>query len=353
MLLVLSILMGTAYVSNSSFTPSLTIESSFLAGSLPLSFSLSHSQLHLISTVGMGVLVGTSLIVIIPEGVETLYSAHAAEDLHTEASFNQPSRAGHDIGAEKGKSLLARALGSSSWISFPRNEAIDAINSAPGPVLPGSLPASTSSNREPPKTPTEPGVVGIMDTSAAPAPSHAEQKSVHTPHAWVGISLILGFILMYLIDTLPALKPSSPPQRMSIYSLSDLGSASPSGPMGSSTSRNSMSTTLGLVIHAAADGIALGASSTRPSLSLVIFLAIMVHKAPAAFGLTSVLLKQGLGKRAARAHLVLFSLAAPLGALATWAIVSILGGGGTGPGSEEVMRWWTGVLLLFSGGTFL
>ena len=76
----------------------------------------------------------------------------------------------------------------------------------------------------------------------------------------------------------------------------------------------------------------------------------MVHKAPAAFGLTAVLLKQGLGKRGARAHLMAFSLAAPIGAVGTWVVVRTLGGGS---GDEESMRWWTGVLLLFSGGTFL
>jgi len=77
----------------------------------------------------------------------------------------------------------------------------------------------------------------------------------------------------------------------------------------------------------------------------------MVHKAPAAFGLTSVLLKQGLGKRGARAHLVVFSLAAPAGAVGTWVVVRALGGGGSA--EPALMKWWTGVLLLFSGGTFL
>lgn len=80
----------------------------------------------------------------------------------------------------------------------------------------------------------------------------------------------------------------------------------------------------------------------------------MIHKAPAAFGLTSVLLKQGLGKRGARAHLVVFSLAAPAGAVGTWVVVRALGGGGgEGGGGELHTKWWTGVLLLFSGGTFL
>lgn len=79
----------------------------------------------------------------------------------------------------------------------------------------------------------------------------------------------------------------------------------------------------------------------------------MIHKAPAAFGLTSVLLKQGLGKRGARAHLLVFSLAAPVGAVGTWIVVRVLGGGGQGLAEEMSTKWWTGVLLLFSGGTFL
>jgi zinc transporter 9 len=112
------------------------------------------------------------------------------------------------------------------------------------------------------------------------------------------------------------------------------------------------------VIHACADGIALGASSTSSgasssgrNLSFIIFIALMIHKAPAAFGLTTTLLKQGLSKRAARAHLIVFSLAAPAGALVTWAAASLLGYGGL-PESMSA-EFATGVLLLFSGGTFL
>lgn len=113
----------------------------------------------------------------------------------------------------------------------------------------------------------------------------------------------------------------------------------------------SIATTTGLVIHAAADGIAMGASATSSStkLGFIVFIAILVHKAPAAFGLTSVLLKQGLSKRAARGHLIVFSLASPLGALTTWLLIKVLGGHTTGEGGH----WWTGMLLLFSGGTFL
>jgi zinc transporter 9 len=47
-------------------------------------------------------------------------------------------------------------------------------------------------------------------------------------------------------------------------------------------------------VHAAADGIALGAASLtdKAEIEFIIFLAIMLHKAPAAFGLTSFLLHE-------------------------------------------------------------
>ena len=73
--------------------------SSFLAGMLPLSLSLSSRQLRLITAVGTGVLVGTALIVIIPEGIETLYSAsegggHGRTDIHTKRVEMQPAFGG-------------------------------------------------------------------------------------------------------------------------------------------------------------------------------------------------------------------------------------------------------------------
>lgn len=218
----------------------------------------------------------------------------------------------------------------------------------------------------------------LHTSESTPNPPHQdsdEDGDQRNPHAWVGISLITGFILMYLIDTLPAHISRSPqPQSLQINLNQFSFTRTPSDPSaseepetpsastfpssgGSGRSSRPSSTTLGLVIHAAADGIALGASSTAPparSLNFVIFLALMLHKAPAAFGLTSVLLKQNLSKRSARAHLIVFSAAAPVGALLTWAVVNLLGygsgGGAEGAGGTEFA---TGVLLLFSGGTFL
>lgn len=291
----------------------------------------------------MGVLVGTSLIVIIPEGVETLYSAsnpsnnaHARRNISPATLDSPPSREHLDIRHYSKRNF------------FSKSEDVPEPNpyKVPRPVIPSDAPVDAKN--PPPATPTSSNEIHILDSDNSSF--NSTPPSERTPHVWIGLSLILGFILMYLLDTLPTLSAQSHsrPPTTNIYSLSDLSSNSPPLPPS-----RALSTTLGLCIHAAADGIALGASSSSTattSLSLIIFVAIMVHKAPAAFGLTSVLLKQGLSKRGARAHLVVFSLAAPVGAVGTWVVVRTLGGGG---GEEETMRWWTGVLLLFSGGTFL
>lgn len=313
----------------------------------------------MVSTIGMGVLVGTALIVIIPEGVETLYSASDySGEVHTRRHI-MPRAPTAQSEVDSAFGLLNRPT-TDSLYNLERDDGPDPFSALPGPVIPGGTTLDTdSAPKTPPLTPTGPDEVGILSSGKAeqstPPGTDGALSADHvkrTPHAWIGISLIFGFILMYLLDTLPLLAPPVPSRpQSSIYSLSDLSTSPPPTP---ASPQRSLSTTLGLCIHAAADGIALGASSSSTSttsLSLIIFVAIMVHKAPAAFGLTSVLLKQGLGKRGARAHLVIFSLAAPAGAVGTWLIVRALGGGGSA--EPALMRWWTGVLLLFSGGTFL
>jgi len=115
--------------------------------------------------------------------------------------------------------------------------------------------------------------------------------------------------------------------------------------------------TLGLVVHSLADGLALGASalprnsppgegsSSSGSLSLVVFLALIVHKAPTALALSMSLLSTSLSRSECRKHLAVFSASTPIGAILSFAFLSIVGSGaGTG---------LAGLALLISGGTFL
>jgi zinc transporter 9 len=312
---------------------------SFVVGSLPLAFTLSPSQLRLISSLGMGVLVGTSLIVIIPEGVETLYSANSHNDR---------------------KGLSTRSMTAVEWQhrSFPAVAAVDfsSSNKEADSTLPLIQTAHVTRDDQSELRQRE-------DEGESNKDEHNGHKEENSSHAWIGVALISGFILMYLIDKLPDFATPSKQQRPPYHiSLDNLGSGLRRNPSpsregglldaGSTSSRShSFATTTGLVIHAAADGIALGASTSDTGLSFIIFLAIMVHKAPASFGLTSVLLKQGVSSRTARAHLVVFSLAAPFGALATFLFVRIVGSGSSS--DEAATLWRTGMLLLFSAGTFL
>ncbi|GKT43853.1 zinc transporter zipt-7.1 [Colletotrichum spaethianum] len=309
------------------------------------------SQLRLISSVGVGILVGTSMIVIIPEGIEAVTTTGG----HSHTKRNLLSASG-----KQGALDVRWAAGDDvpQLATAPRSTRIAEELHTLGrdvediPRLRSREEQGEHGHEQPPTGP--PG----------PEPHHDEEKHNEVPTFYIGLSMILGFVLMFLIDRLPRHatdRMQSEPQ-MRHVSLDNLGGSSTVGdeetegflgPLAPPPKQSrSLATTIGLVIHAAADGIAMGASTSTSNtkLGLIIFVAIMVHKAPAAFGLTSVLLKQGLSKRTARGHLIVFSLAAPFGALSTWAIIRILGGGNF---EGESGQWWTGMLLLFSAGTFL
>lgn len=104
---------------------------------------------------------------------------------------------------------------------------------------------------------------------------------------------------------------------------------------------------LGLTVHALVDGYALGVSSLETqsgALSFVVFLAIIIHKAPTALALTSSLLATSLPPSECKRHLLLFSLATPISAILSYILYTHTGDGN---------NLWVGTPLLFSGGTFL
>uniref|UniRef100_A0AAZ3S850 Zinc transporter ZIP9 n=1 Tax=Oncorhynchus tshawytscha TaxID=74940 RepID=A0AAZ3S850_ONCTS len=115
------------------------------------------------------------------------------------------------------------------------------------------------------------------------------------------------------------------------------------------SNRTTITATVGLVIHAAADGVVLGVAvvSSKVTVQLVVFLAVILHKAPAAFGLATFLLRAGLEKRQIQKHLLVFSAAAPVLSIITYFILNASGG------SAQRRLSATGVGMLFSAGTFL
>jgi zinc transporter 9 len=115
--------------------------------------------------------------------------------------------------------------------------------------------------------------------------------------------------------------------------------------------------TLGLVIHSLADGLALGASSSGSSgggsggggirdnpLMLIVFFALLIHKAPTSLALSSALLPL-LPRPQIRLHIAVFAAATPIGALLAYLLLSLFA-------SQDGDKWG-GIALAFSGGTFL
>jgi zinc transporter 9 len=340
-------------------------------------------------------LVGTSLIVIIPEGIETMYSAGKTHTQvsrsvlpsipsihHLQTGISHPPDFGPGAKADAVDTSFLRtgSVKAPGHVIVERRAPIE-IRSKRTQELKEKAKEKPEEHHQAQKGGDDDSTEGAEEghlrahppTQDTKTHEHVEEMHGPSPHAYIGVALILGYILMFLVDHVPEAMSSSQQQYTPMHiSLSNLhrgphnssslslnGLATPgSPPMLTPTplappKKKSSATTIGLVVHACADGIALGASSAAPSgtLSFIVFLAIMLHKAPAAFGLTSVLLKQGLSKRSARTHLAFFSLAAPAGAFVTWAIVHALGRNTLG--GDAGLTWSTGWVLCFSGGTFL
>ncbi|KAI8826592.1 solute carrier family 39, member 9-like protein [Fimicolochytrium jonesii] len=266
---------------------------SFTAGLIPLAFKFSEKRLQLISCYGSGMLVGTALIVILPEGVETLYSVQASM-------------------AESAAVAAAKAI---------------------SVVAGGSVSAGG-------------GVVesgGISGTAGGHASDTHE--TAFEAHKYIGAALALGFAFMFLIDHVSHhVGHGKEGNGSRIVTVNDFR-------VGEEKKSGVNTAVVGLVVHAAADGIALGAASASVSgsLELIVFLAIMLHKAPSAFGLSTYLLSESLPPQKIHNYLALFSLSAPLSALITY---MFLVGGGMADDAGATGKW-TGILLLFSAGTFL
>ena len=98
---------------------------------------------------------------------------------------------------------------------------------------------------------------------------------------------------------------------------------------------------VGITFHSLIDGVAVGSSLIVPNLAPPIFLAIVIHKIPAAFSLCSILLLAGYSRERALLHICGFSTATPIGAILSFVFLRGV--------SEEVIAIAIGV----SAGSFL
>jgi zinc and cadmium transporter len=103
-----------------------------------------------------------------------------------------------------------------------------------------------------------------------------------------------------------------------------------------------MAAWVGMSLHTAVDGFALGAAAHEGGLGFLVFLAILAHKVPSSFSLSAILRAEGYGRGRALAMNAFFALMVPVGA----GVYLLLRG-------VVHTDLFTAHALAFSGGTFL
>jgi len=178
------------------------------------------------------------------------------------------------------------------------------------------------------------------------------------PKDLVAFCLLGGFLLMFVVEQHMTARSAQPRASPSASVWSDAPSEATlqwqPGMDDAAPWYGVLSGLLGILVHAAADGVAMGSSveSSDVSLRVVVILAILVHKAPASVGICTLLMSRHSSKNQIRFAVLVFAVTTPVFALLTYGILQglLTATGSTGAviGSREI-----GAILSFSGGTFL
>ena len=151
-----------------------------------------------------------------------------------------------------------------------------------------------------------------------------EEEEAHIEPSTIGLTILGGFVLMLLLEIFGL------PHAVHHDEDKDL--------LG-------LSATIGLLVNALVDGIAVGASvSSSNETGLIVFVAIMLHKGPAAFGLSSFLKHIKVTESKSKWYLFAFALASPIMAILTFFVLK---------DSAFATVDNIGLALLFSAGTFI
>ncbi len=137
----------------------------------------------------------------------------------------------------------------------------------------------------------------------------------------IGFSVLAGFLMLLIVEKFVMVHPCEE--------------------MGCDFHHLGLSAYIGISLHSLVDGLALGASLSDARLSLVVFLAILVHKIPYAFSLGSLLSLGNHSRKRLVGMILCFALLTPLGAVFTFLA------------SKGLPDTVLGAALGFSAGNFL
>ena len=287
-------------------------------GYIPLTLELSSKNLKQFTAIGAGVLIGSAFLVVIPEALE-LFEGHEDDDSKIAGSIALVMlEVDHgDINADQAIEEIETLVGGHDEHghedSHDEESAEDSLSESVLHVIEeveeGEINATV-------------GLEEIEELISATVHSHDEES--HIEPSTLGLAILFGFVLMLLLETFGL------PHAVHHDEDKDL--------LG-------LSATIGLIAHAAADGLAVGASvSSSTETGVIVFLAIMLHKGPAAFGLSSFLKHIKLEESKSKLYLIMFALSSPIFAILTFFALK-----DTSFASDDTI----GLALLFSAGTFI
>jgi len=285
-------------------------------GYIPLTLELSSKNLKQFTAIGAGVLIASAFLVVIPEALE-LFEDHEDDDSKIAGSIALVMlEVDHgDINADQAIEEIETLVG-----GHDEHE-----DSHDGESTEDSLSESVLHVIEEVEEGEINATVGLEEIEELiSATAHSHDQGSHIESSTLGLAILFGFVLMLLLETFGL------PHAVHHDEDKDL--------LG-------LSATIGLIAHAAADGIAVGASvSSSTDTGLIVFVAIMLHKGPAAFGLSSFLKHIKLEASKSKLYLIMFALSSPIFAIMTFFALK-----DTSFATDDNI----GLTLLFSAGTFI
>jgi zinc and cadmium transporter len=144
----------------------------------------------------------------------------------------------------------------------------------------------------------------------------------------VGLSAIpfvlVGFLFLFLLERFvlvhvcaepgPAAAAHGPDLALERHGSSEDGHAHTHASTGCDVHTIGLAAFVGLSLHTIVDGFALGAASSESALGFLVFLAILAHKVPSSFSLSSILRAEGYSRRKALLMNGAFAAMVPIGA---------------------------------------
>lgn len=253
---------------------------SFVVGLIPLKINVGSYYMNLIAVLAAGIVLGTAVIVVLPEGMEMLLHGFHEDD-HDDEDDHEDDHDEHE------EELNGRFVGM---------------------TIIGGI------------------ILMMIANRLSPGHGHSHGCVPTTKKTENGVELV---VIEGTAGNAGQSQTSEAQPKSSVLKISAI--------------------TIGLLVHAIFDGVALGVVTfgENERLSAAVFTALIGHKIAEALPLSVILISNGISTWDLVVNMFVFALATPIGALLTYFIVDV------GTASTEHAGETVGYCLLFACGTFL